>query len=125
MTLTGFFFSRRKDKGIPGSCRALTCFHQLLAALMLSWLAAAPVAARAHQKENKKPTKAPLTSIDINRASAEELAKLPGVGSELARRIVAYRSQHGPFHRVEDLLVIRGIGPKKWRTLKPYLRLEQ
>ncbi len=92
---------------------------------MLSWLAAAPVAARAHQKENKKPTKAPLTSIDINRASAEELAKLPGVGSELARRIVAYRSQHGPFHRVEDLLVIRGIGPKKWRTLKPYLRLEQ
>ena len=72
-----------------------------------------------------KPSEFKLASIDINQASLEDFTKLPGVGPELARRIVAYRSKHGRFHRVEDLLVIRGIGRKKWITLKPYVRVEQ
>ena len=49
--------------------------------------------------------------LDINRASAEELEELPGIGPELARRIVAYREAHGPFAAVEDLLRVPGIGP--------------
>jgi competence ComEA-like helix-hairpin-helix protein len=66
-------------------------------------------------------TKSPLPMIDINRASAEDFQKLPGIGLELARRMVAYRQRHGPFRRVEELLAIRGIGSKKWRAIKPYL----
>jgi competence ComEA-like helix-hairpin-helix protein len=84
-----------------------------------------PLAASAQQKRNSKPTKAPVASIDINRATAKDFAKLPGVGPELARRIVNYRSKHGPFRRVEDLLAIHGIGPKKWKTLRPHLRVEE
>lgn len=59
--------------------------------------------------------------VDINRASVEEFTKLPGIGPELARRIVTFREKHGPFRRVEDLLVIRGIGHKKWKAIRAHL----
>jgi len=64
-----------------------------------------------------------IEPVDINRASAEDFARLPGIGPELARRIVAFREKHGPFRRVEDLLVIRGVGHKKWRGIRGYLRV--
>jgi competence ComEA-like helix-hairpin-helix protein len=64
-----------------------------------------------------------IDPIDISRASLEDFAKLPGIGPELARRIVAFREKHGPFRRVEDLLVIKGVGHKKWRAIRPYLRV--
>ena len=47
---------------------------------------------------------------DINRAGAEELAWLPGIGEELARRIVEYRENHGPFARAEDIMNVPGVG---------------
>jgi len=74
-------------------------------------------------QQEVQETRETVSTIDINQASEEEFAKLPGVGPELARRIVAFREKHGPFHRVEDLLVIRGIGHKKWRKIRPYLRV--
>ncbi len=64
-----------------------------------------------------------IAPIDVNHASAEDFATLPGIGPELARRIVAHREKHGPFRRVEDLLVIRGIGRKKWKAIRPFLRV--
>lgn len=74
------------------------------------------------QEEGKKSSKSPAP-LDINRATAEDFTTLPGIGPELARRIVAYREKHGPFKRVEDLLVIKGMGRKKWRAIRPYLRI--
>lgn len=62
-----------------------------------------------------------LTRIEINSASASQLEKLPGVGSGLAQRIVAYREQHGPFRRLEHLMMVRGISEKKFRALQPYI----
>ena len=73
----------------------------------------------AHQKLNQ----ASAVVLDINQATAEDFATLPGIGPKLASQIVAYRERHGPFRRVEDLLAIRGIGPKKWRAIRPYLRV--
>lgn len=49
------------------------------------------------------------TSIDLNHATAKELEALPGIGETLARRIVAYRSLHGPFRRVEELMKVEGV----------------
>ena len=49
--------------------------------------------------------------LDVNSAAPEELESLPGIGPELARRIVAYREAHGPFRSVEGLLEVPGIGP--------------
>ena len=48
--------------------------------------------------------------VDINTAGAEELKELQGVGDVLAGRIIAYREEHGPFRRVEDITLVRGIG---------------
>ena len=61
--------------------------------------------------------------IDLNRASAEDLDAIPGLGPALAQRIVDYRKAHGPFKQVEDLREVSGIGPQNLQKLKPYLGL--
>lgn len=53
-----------------------------------------------------------LPKVDINRAGADELTHLPGIGKTLASRIIAYRDEHGPFARLEDLKKVSGIGDK-------------
>jgi competence protein ComEA len=60
--------------------------------------------------------------IDLNRAGVDELEGLPGVGPVLAERIVAYRTDHGPFQAIEDLLSVSGIGERKLESLRPHLR---
>jgi len=67
--------------------------------------------------------KPPAAAIDINRAAADDFQQLPGIGPRLAKEIVAYRNKHGPFRRVEDLMVIKGIGYKKWKKIRPYVRV--
>jgi competence protein ComEA len=49
--------------------------------------------------------------VDLNRATAAELASLPRIGPALAARIVADRSAHGPFTTLADLDRVRGVGP--------------
>lgn len=66
----------------------------------------------------------PAEMVNVNTATAAELERLPGVGSVLARRIVEHREAKGLFRRLEDLQEVRGIGPKLFRRLEPYLRLE-
>ena len=61
--------------------------------------------------------------IDLNRASAEDLDAIPGLGPALAKRIVDYRQAHGPFKKVEDLREVSGVGPQNLEKLKPYLGL--
>lgn len=56
--------------------------------------------------------------IDINRATAKELERLPGVGAATAKRIVEYRKSHGAFTKPEDLINIRGIGSAKLEKMK-------
>ncbi len=57
--------------------------------------------------------------IDLNHASAEDLQRLPGIGPAIARRIVTYREEHGPFRRIESLAAVRGIGPKSIERIRP------
>jgi competence ComEA-like helix-hairpin-helix protein len=59
--------------------------------------------------------------IDLNRASIEELAAVPGIGPVLARRIATRRSENGPFRSLEDLGAIPGVGPKKISILSRHL----
>ena len=62
--------------------------------------------------------------ININTAPTSELEKLPGIGSALAERIVAHREQYGPFRRAEHLMMVRGISERKFRKLRPLVKLE-
>jgi competence protein ComEA len=59
--------------------------------------------------------------VDINRADWPELSQLPGIGPTLARRIIESRQSEGPYQDHDDLLRVRGIGPKTLERLRPYL----
>ena len=59
--------------------------------------------------------------ININIASVDELTALPGIGSTLAQRIVAYRNENGPFRNVDELLEVSGIGEKKLESIRQYI----
>jgi competence protein ComEA len=56
--------------------------------------------------------------VDINRAGIEELIKLPGIGRVTALSIIDYRTLHGPFSDINELIKVRGIGEKKLEMLK-------
>ena len=59
--------------------------------------------------------------MDINAAGERHLVLLPRIGPALAGRIVTWRQEHGPFTGVDDLIHIRGIGPRTLETLRPHV----
>jgi competence protein ComEA len=58
--------------------------------------------------------------LDLNRASVEDLCLIPGIGDPLGREIVAYRERRRAFSSVEELKKVKGIGDKKYESLKTY-----
>ncbi len=88
--------------------RKVTSFS--LVVLMLA-LAAGLVLA---QNQSASTTK----KININTASVSELQTLPRIGPKVAQRIVDYRTQNGPFKKIEDIMKVRGIGEKVFNQIK-------
>jgi competence protein ComEA len=66
----------------------------------------------------------PAPAVNVNIATAADLERLPGVGPVLARRIVEHREAKGLFRQLDDLLQVKGIGPRLYARLKPHLSLE-
>jgi len=62
--------------------------------------------------------------ISINLSDIRTLQALPRIGPAMAARIVDYRKQHGPFRIPEDLLAVRGIGPKTLDKMRPLITFE-
>jgi len=60
----------------------------------------------------------PAAPVDVNRATADELDVLPGVGPATAAAIVTERERNGPFLSVDDLQRVPGIGPAKLDALR-------
>ena len=56
--------------------------------------------------------------VNLNTADLAELCALPGIGDALAGRIIAYREEHGPFARPEDVMRVSGIGQGKFDAVK-------
>jgi competence protein ComEA len=56
--------------------------------------------------------------VNLNRATAEELEILPGIGPAKASAIVRWRSEHGRFRKLEDVLGVPGIGPATLERLR-------
>ena len=63
-------------------------------------------------------------SLDANHASEAELASVPGITQPLAERIVAQRQRLGGFSKLEDLLIVKGIGPVTLNRLREYLTVD-
>jgi len=59
--------------------------------------------------------------IDVNEADWPELALMPNIGEQLAKRIVDDRASRGRYRELADLRRVRGIGPKTLEGMKPFL----
>jgi competence protein ComEA len=63
-------------------------------------------------------------AININTATLDELQRIPHVGEKVAAKIIGYREINGPFRRVEHLMLIQGISDKRFRKIRPLVRVE-
>ena len=84
--------------------------------------AASPPPAAAPAPVQAAETSAPAPMLDINTADAAALERLKGIGPHLAQQIIAFREQKGPYRRPEDLLRVKGIGPKKLDGFRAQLK---
>ncbi len=71
------------------------------------------------------PTEAPMVSVNVNQASAAEIAEvLQGVGESKAQAIVDYREENGAFSSVDDIAQVKGIGPSTLQNNQARIVLE-
>jgi competence protein ComEA len=95
----------------------------------VAWLGGSSVA-RAQPAPQSKAQPPPVTRpnlpsagvVNLNDANLDELERLPGVGPTRARAIAEHRRAH-PFHRIEDLTKVKGIGRKTFGKMRPYLTI--
>lgn len=71
----------------------------------------------------ERQRRTPAEPVDINTAGIEELIALPGIGPATAARIIEERQTRGPYRRIDDLMRVKGIGPKKLARLRPHVRV--
>ena len=82
----------------------------------------APAAGRmANARARGGRSDVPPEPVDVNRASAEELARLPGIGRTLAARIIETRDAGGPFASVDDLRRVPGLGHGRVEQLRAHV----
>ena len=60
----------------------------------------------------------PPVMVNVNKATAEELIKVRGIGPVMAKRIIEYRDKNGAFKAIEDLAQVQGIGGNKLQRIK-------
>ena len=73
---------------------------------------------------NLPDTPVAAARVSINRATREELERLPGIGPALAARIVEHRERFGPFRRAEHLMTVRGFSERRFMELRPHINAE-
>lgn len=81
-------------------------------------------AASASAGDTRDQGDSPL-SVNLNAASADELAELPGIGEVLAGRIIAWREKNGPFARIDQVMAVSGIGPATYERIRPHVRARE
>ncbi len=65
-----------------------------------------------------------MKKININDASVMELTQLKRIGPKIAKRILEYRENHGPFAQPEDIMNVKGIGLKTFKLNKDRITVE-
>jgi len=103
-------------------CHMFRTLYALVAvALLLA--AAQPLAQSATSRTRSASAGAakPAGPVNLNSATLEDLATLPGIGEKTAAKILEYREKNGPFKKVEELMNVQGIGEKSFLKLKPQI----
>ena len=59
--------------------------------------------------------------VNLNTATAAQIASLPGIGPKTADLVVQYRTKNGPFKKIEEIMNVRGIGEKSFLKIKDRL----
>lgn len=106
---------------IPPAPRSRTAPRWAAARVEATAPASAPQPPRPRPAIAPAPAPADPRPLDINHASVDEIARLPGVGPSLARRIVEERERLGRFDSTEGLRGILGLGPKKLAALREHV----
>jgi competence ComEA-like helix-hairpin-helix protein len=70
-----------------------------------------------NKADNATRTASDTPCLNLNRATIEELAELPGIGEVMSHKIIEYRERHGPFRRPEEMIIIEGFSERKYRPL--------
>jgi len=108
----------------------LVVFAAFVIVAPLSALAAAekalePMKAGAEKAATKAAAGALAGPVNINTASPEELATLPGIGPKIAEDIVKYRKDNGNFKTTKDITNVKGVGDKKYDAIKDKITVGQ
>ena len=82
-------------------------------------------ATRAPRAPKRQPAEEPRAPLDLNHATLPDLARLPGVGPVLARRILDTRETLDRFGSVEDLVRVRGLGRAKLERLRQFVNVPE
>jgi competence protein ComEA len=93
-------------------------------ALMIVSLSA-PLAAQEKKATPKAAAVTAAAPVNLNTASAAQIAALPGIGPKAAERIVEYRQKHGGFKKIEELMNVKGIGEKSFLKLKSLITVTE
>ncbi|MFC1745622.1 helix-hairpin-helix domain-containing protein, partial [Candidatus Riflebacteria bacterium] len=72
----------------------------------------------AKKKETEQKVERKPGTVDINTANAIGLSSVRGIGKRGAKRIIAYRKKHGLFKTIEDLMKVKGFGPKSFKKIR-------
>ncbi len=84
----------------------------------------APLVTPGKSDRSLPAVKTPTGPININTATVEELDALPGIGPAIGQRIVDYRTQNGPFQKIEDIKQVRGIGDAIFEQIKDLITVQ-
>jgi competence protein ComEA len=97
--------------------------------IMMAAIAAIALSATSLSAQTKAPvvkatagtTAAATAPVNLNTATADQLATIPGVGAKMAERIIDYRQKNGGFKKIEDLMNVSGVGEKSFLKMKPLI----
>jgi competence protein ComEA len=96
-------------------CKVLLPNKSWLLAILFAFTCQSGICFSAEKVEGK---------ININTASEEQIALVPGIGPKIAKEVVGYRTVNGNFKNIEDVKRVSGVGDKKFEKIKDYLTLE-